>query len=74
MRKEEFESRIRELLPDVSEKAMDHTASYAEELEREAEECAESLYDAFYVELALVKRDHGAEIAKAIFDLSLIHI
>ena len=52
MRKEEFESRIRELLPDVSEKAMDHTASYAEELEREAEECAESLYDAFYVELA----------------------
>ena len=68
MRKEEFESRIRELLPDVSEKAMDHTASYAEELEREAEECAESLYDAFYVELALVKRDHGAEIAKAIFD------
>ena len=39
------------------EKAMDHTVSYAEELEREAEECAGSLYDAFYVELALVKRD-----------------
>ena len=48
--------------------ALDRTVSYAEELEREAEECAESLYDAFYVELALVKRDHGAEIAKALFD------
>ena len=68
MRKEEFESRIRELLPDVSEKAMDRTISYIEELDQETEECAESLYDAFYVELALVKRDRGAEIAKALFD------
>ena len=68
MRREEFESRIRELLPDVSEKAMDRTISYIEELDQETEECAESLYDAFYVELALVKRDRGAEIAKALFD------
>lgn len=68
MQRAEFESRLRELLPGASETALDHTASYAEELEREAEECAESLYDAFYVELALVKRDHGAEIAKALFD------
>ena len=68
MQRAEFESRIRELLPRASETALDHTVSYAEELEREAEECAESLYDAFYVELALVKRDHGAEIAKALFD------
>lgn len=67
MQRAEFESRIRELLPGASETALDHTVSYAEELEREAEECAESLYDAFYVELALVKRDHGAEIAKALF-------
>lgn len=68
MQREEFETRIRELLPGASETALDHAASYAEELERETEECAESLYDAFYVELALVKRDHGAEIAKALFD------
>ena len=68
MRREEFESRIRELLPDVSEKAMDRTISYIEELDQETEECAESLYDAFYVELALVKRDHGTEIAGALFD------
>lgn len=68
MQRTEFESRIRELLPGASEMALDHTVSYAEELEREAEECAESLYDAYYVELALVKRDHGAEIAKALFD------
>ena len=68
MQRAEFESRIRELLPGASETALDRTVSYAEELEREAEECAESLYDAFYVELALVKRDHGAEIAKALFD------
>ena len=68
MRREEFESRIRELLPDVSEKAMDRTISYIEELDQETEECAESLFDAFYVELALVKRDRGAEIAKALFD------
>lgn len=68
MQRAEFESRLRELLPGASETALDRTVSYAEELEREAEECAESLYDAFYVELALVKRDHGAEIAKALFD------
>lgn len=68
MQRAEFESRIRELLPRASETALDHTVSYAEELEREAEECTESLYDAFYVELTLVKRDHGAEIAKALFD------
>ena len=68
MQRAEFESRIRVLLPGVSETALDHTASYAEELEQEAEECSESLYDAFYVELALVKRDHGAEIAKALLD------
>ena len=58
MQRAEFKSRIRELLPGASETALDHTASYAEELEQEAEECAESLYDAFYVELALVKRDY----------------
>ena len=68
MQRAEFESQLRELLPRASETALDRTVSYAEELEREAEECAESLYDAFYVELALVKRDHGAEIAKALFD------
>ena len=68
MQRAEFESRLRELLPGASETALGHTVSYAEELEREAEECAESLYDAFYVELALVKRDHGAEIAKVLFD------
>lgn len=68
MQRAEFKSRIRELLPGASETALDHTASYAEELEQEAEECAESLYDAFYVELALVKRDYGAEIAKALLD------
>ena len=68
MQREEFETRIRELLPGASKMALDRTVSYAEELEREAEECAGSLYDAFYVELALVKRDHGAEIAKALFD------
>ena len=68
MQRAEFESRIRELLPGASEIALDRTVSCAEELEREAEECAESLYDAFYVELALVKRDHGAEIAKALLD------
>lgn len=68
MQRAEFESRLRELLPGASETALDRTVSYAEELEREAEECTESLYDAFYVELTLVKRDHGAEIAKALFD------
>ena len=40
MQREEFETRIRELLPGASETALDHMASYAEELERETEECA----------------------------------
>ena len=44
MQREEFETRIRELLPGASKMALDRTVSYAEELEREAEECAGSLY------------------------------
>lgn len=68
MQREEFETRIRALLPGASETALDHMASYAEELERETEECARDLYDAFYVELALVQRDYGAEIAGKLFD------
>lgn len=68
MRREEFERRIREMLPGVSEAAMGKHTSYVEELEREAGERSEKLYDAFFVELALVKRDHGAETAKTLFD------
>ena len=40
MQRAEFESQLRELLPRASETALDRTVSYAEELEREAEECA----------------------------------
>ena len=54
--------------PEHRKRPLDHMASYAEELERETEECARDLYDAFYVELALVKRDYGAEIAGKLFD------
>ena len=68
MQREEFELRICEMLPGVSKDAMGNFTSYAEELERETEERSEDIYDAFYVELALVKRDYGVAIAKSLFD------
>ena len=71
MRKEEFESRIRELLPGASAIALAAVTTYAEEPDEwalELSDGAEHFYDAFYVNLALVRRDYGEELAQSIFN------
>ena len=53
MQKEQFEARIKELLPNMTEQAMDKWTQYAQELEQDGTEKASDLYDAAYVELRL---------------------
>ena len=68
MQREEFETRIRELLPGSSEIALATVTTYAEEPDELAIELSDGaghFYDAFYVNLALVRRDYGEDIAKA---------
>ena len=66
MQKEEFAARLRALTPGASENAIHHFITYAEELEHDGTELSWDFYDAFYVELSLVKRDHGEKIAETL--------
>ena len=68
MQKEEFVCRIRSLLPGASEASMNQFISYAEELERDGTERSDTLYDCFYVEISLVKRDHGEVVVEKLFN------
>ena len=68
MRREEFESRVRALLPEVTDKAVDSWTRYAEELEQDGVEPETDHYDENYVELFLVKQHYGAEIATQLFN------
>ena len=68
MQKEEFAYRIHSLLPGASGTAMEQFVSYAEELERDGTERSDTFYDCFYVELSLVKRDHGETVAEKLFN------
>ena len=68
MQKEEFAYRIHSLLPGASGTAMEQFVSYAEELERDGTERSDTFYDRFYVELSLVKRDHGETVAEKLFN------
>ena len=66
MQKEEFAARLRALVPGASETAIHHFITYAEELEHDGIELSGDVYDAFYVELSLVKRDHGEKISETL--------
>ena len=68
MQREEFESRVRDLLPKVTDKAMAAWTRYAEELDQDGVEPEADHYDENYVELALVKQHHGEEIATQLFN------
>ena len=68
MRKEGFESRVRDLLPEVTDKAMTAWTRYAEELDQDGVEPEADHYDENYVELALVKQHYGEEIATQLFN------
>lgn len=68
MNKEEFEVRIKELLPDVDLEAMKKYISYAQEFDRDNTHPAEDFFNEMYVELTLVKQHDGAEIARQLLD------
>ena len=68
MQKNEFEAMVKELLPDVTEQAMEKWTQYAQELELDGTEKASDLYDAAYVELRLIKEHQGEPTATSLFN------
>lgn len=68
MQREEFESRVRDLLPKVTDKAMAAWTRYAEELDQDGVEPEADHYDENYVELTLVKQHYGEEITTQLFN------
>lgn len=68
MRKEQFESRIRELLPEVSDTAIKQWTEYAQELDQDGTEPEADFYDSAYVELTLIKQHQGEQAATELFN------
>ena len=68
MQKEQFETRIKELLPNMAEQAMDKWEDYAQYLLEEEEETSDFFYDAVYVELCLIKQHQGEQTATSLFN------
>lgn len=68
MQKEQFEARIKELLPNTTEQAMDKWEDYAQYLLEEEEETSDFFYDAVYVELCLIKQHQGEQTATSLFN------
>ena len=68
MQRNEFEAMVKELLPDVTEQAMEKWTQYAQELEQDGTEKASDLYDAAYVELHLIKDHQGEPTAESLFN------
>ena len=68
MQKEQFEARIKELLPNTTEQAMDKWDDYAQYLLEEEEETSDFFYDAVYVELCLIKQHQGEQTATSLFN------
>lgn len=68
MRKEEFENRIRALLPKATDEAMTAWTKYGEELEQDEVEAEDLFYDENYIELTLVKQHYGEEITTRLFN------
>ena len=68
MQKEQFEARIKELLPNTTEQAMNNWEDYAQYLHEEEEETSDFFYDAVYVELCLIKQHQGEQTATSLFN------
>ena len=68
MQKEQFEARIKELLPNMTEQAMDKWEDYAQYLVEEEEETSDFFYEAAYVELCLIKQHQGEQTATSLFN------
>ena len=59
MNKEQFEARIKELLPQTTEQALNAWTEYIQSLEKEEVDPASDLFDHVYVELSLIKQHQG---------------
>ena len=68
MKKEQFESRIKELLPQTTEPALRAWTEYIQSLEKEEVDPASDLFDRVYVELSLIKQHQGEETAAKLFN------
>lgn len=68
MRKEQFENRIRSLLPQATAKAVTAWTAYADEIVQEGVETESDFYDKNYVELSLIKQHYGEEIPTQLFN------
>ncbi len=68
MKKEEFDTKILELLPGASRSALSSYMDYAHSLEEDGTEQAATFYDWFYVDASLVVRDYGVDVATALFN------
>ena len=68
MRKEEFENRIRALLPEATDEAVTAWTRYGEELDQDEVEPEDLFYDENYIELTLVKQHYGEEITTRLFN------
>ena len=68
MQRNEFETRVKELLPNVTGQAMEKWTQYAQELEQDGTEKARDLYDAAYVELRLITEHQGEPTATRLFN------
>ena len=68
MNKEQFETRIKELLPQTTEQALNAWTEYIQSLEKEEIDPASYLFDCSYVELSLIKQHQGEEIAAQLFN------
>lgn len=68
MQKEQFENRIRSLLPQATDKAVTAWTAYANEIVQEGVETESDFYDKNYVELSLIKQHYGEEIPTQLFN------
>ena len=68
MKKEQFENRIRVLLPEVTDEAVTAWTKYAKELDQDEVEAEDLFYDENYIELTLVKQHYGEEITTQLFN------
>ena len=73
MQREEFETRIHILLPQASETALECYTQLAEDPEVEETMGRSTFYGSLYVDLALVKRDHGETVATNLFNYARIY-
>lgn len=68
MTEQEFKQNMEELLPGLSEKALESWITYARELEADEVAAAQEFFDQTFVELDLVRQHQGSEIARQLFD------